>query len=103
MYESVFEEFVLELNNRHGNKDYYYELNLRGRKYAKVELISHGQRSVHAFLERASGKVIKAASYSQPQKNYDGTLAYRYDLSTVDGFNRCVEASDRYGSYLYQR
>jgi hypothetical protein len=103
MYESVFEQFVIELNNRHGNKDYYFQLNLRGRKYTKVELISYGQLSVHAFLERSNGKVIKPASYNQPQKKADGSLAYRYDLSTVEGFAACVAASDRYGSYLYQR
>lgn len=71
------------------------------KRYDSNEVVA-GQRMVHAFVERETGKLIKAASYKAPQKDKNG-LAYRYDLSTPDGLHAAVEAADPHGSYLYKR
>lgn len=76
-----------------------------GRVYDKIVTESkHGhQRNVHAFVARKTGKVIKPAGWNQPQRNSDGTLAERYDISTPVGFHVTVDKADPFGSYLYQR
>lgn len=62
-----------------------------------------GQRSVHAFVERATGHLIKAATWDAPQYDKDG-LAVRYNLSTEEGFQEAVEAARTRGyGYLYKR
>lgn len=97
--------FTEALNNKLG-KDYVFSVEY-GRKYDKV--IQHPRNnqfgrggSVHAFIERETGKLIKAATWASPQKDKDG-LAYRFDLSTSDGLAKAIKASDPYGSYLYKK
>lgn len=97
--------FTEALNNKLG-ADYIFSIEY-GRKYDKViqqsrntSFGSHG--SVHAFVERATGKLIKAATWASPQKDKDG-LAYRYDISTPDGLAKAIEVADPYGSYLYKK
>lgn len=64
---------------------------LAGMTYDKVVRVSnHGGRSVHAFVIRGTGQVLKAATWKAPAKGV------RYE--TVD---EALEASDRFGSYLY--
>ena len=58
-----------------------------------------GQRSVHAFVDRATGDLIKSGGWKAPQKEKDG-LAARYNLVTE--FDLAVEHADPYGSYLYK-
>lgn len=95
------EKFVQELNARHG-ENYTFAV-IAGRKFDKItQAYKTGSNgSVHAFVERATGKLIKPAGWNAPQKGVNG-LAYRYDLSTPEGFARAVEKSDPYGSYLYE-
>lgn len=71
-----------------------------GNKYDKLIITSGNHRSVHAFIERTSGGLIKAASWAKPQRGVNG-LAIRYYL-TAD-FELALEDADPYGSYLYQR
>lgn len=59
-------------------------------------------RSVHAFVEQATGKLIKAGGWKAPQKDKSG-LAYRYDLSTPEGFKEALNAADWAGGYLYKK
>lgn len=78
-----------------------------GRKYDKLIQQPRNNQfgsggSVHAFIERATSKLIKAATWASPQKDKDG-LAYRFDLSTSDGLAKAIKASDPYGSYLYKK
>lgn len=98
-------EFATKLNDLHTKYIFTVEY---GQKYDKIiqkfrdsAHISNGG-SVHAFIERATGKLIKAATWKSPQRDKDG-LAYRYDLSTPYGFNKAITESDPYGSYLYKR
>ena len=48
----------------------------------------------HAFVERVTGKLFKAAGWAGPAKNHS------YDLSTPEGFAQAVELADIYGGYL---
>lgn len=100
--ETVSYEFVNAMNYKHTDMIYSVE---PGRKYNRIveENKKWGGRSVHAFVERATGKLIKSATWKTPQKTSTGELAYRFDISTKEGLDAAVEASDRHGGYLYQR
>lgn len=80
-----------------------------GKKFDKI-VISHtndfdrergreGQRSVHAFVERETGALIKAATWKAPAKLKSG-WATKYNLETQ--FEEALAVADPYGSYLYQ-
>lgn len=74
-----------------------------GRVYDKIvmENIHSGSKSVHAFVNRKTGEIIKPASWAQPQRNADGSLSVRFNLSTPVGFHQAVSEADPFGSYLY--
>jgi hypothetical protein len=59
-------------------------------------------RYVHAFVDRNTGDLIKAAGWKAPQKGVNG-LAVRGNLLDDADFDRILKVADRYGSYLYQR
>lgn len=72
-----------------------------GRKYFKLVTATptntqgvEYQRSVHSFVDRVTGDVLKAAGWSSPAKGA------RFNL--VTGMNELLTAVDPYGSYLYK-
>ena len=73
-----------------------------GPKFDRITRVRDGRSvSVHAFVERATGKLVKAAGWKAPAKRADGTLQSQFDLSTPEGMDAAVEAADRHGAYLY--
>jgi hypothetical protein len=67
-----------------------------GRKYFKLVTVhSERSRSVHSFVDRVTGDVLKAAGWAAPAKGA------RFNLAT--GMNELLAAVDPYGSYLYMR
>lgn len=64
-----------------------------GNRYDKiVQNYDHGEsRSVHAFVDRTTGHILKPAGWARPAKGV------RY-LKWEDA----IEHADRYGSYLYR-
>ena len=66
-----------------------------GRKYFKLVAVHPGQRSVHSFVDRVTGDVLKAASWRGPAKGA------RYNL--VTGLDGLLASIDPYGGYLYKR
>lgn len=79
-----------------------------GVRYDKIVLTTtwndrDKQTSIHAFVERKTGHLIKAATWSSPQKNSDGTLAVRYNLTDENTVKEVVSQADIYGSYLYTK
>ena len=75
-------------------RNYSYAL-ISGRKYHKLMQCVDGQtESVHAFIDKKSGEVYKAASYKAPAK---GVRFY------VDQLLDHPEIVDRFGSFLYRR
>ena len=84
-------------------KAYIYAVE-SGQKFDKITqrdtYSSAGQLSVHAFVEKSTGKLIKAAGWKAPAKDKNG-LAYRYDLSTPEGFLEALYNATFSGGYLY--
>ncbi len=56
-----------------------------------------GHASVHAFIDIATGDLLKAAGWKAPAKGARGNV-----LDDAD-FARILSVADRYGSYLYLR
>lgn len=89
--------------DKHGSYTFDYT---GGRNYDRILLVRHEYRrsltdkSVHAFVDRKTGKLIKSATWKAPQKNADGSLSARYDLSTPDGFQKAIDVADTSGWYL---
>ena len=83
---------------RHSNgRNYSYAL-ISGRKYHKVMQCVDGEtESVHAFIDRKTGEVYKAASYKSPAKGV------RFDLRLIEQREWLFENADWAGSYLYLR
>jgi hypothetical protein len=66
-----------------------------GRKYLKIIMATSGIKSVHAFIDRVTGDVYKAANYKAPAKGI------RYNLLTDP--ENCYQRADWAGGYLYRR
>ncbi len=74
-----------------------YSVGSGGRKYLRVvQTVTGGQRSVHCFIDKATGDVLKAAGWPRP------AAGVRFNLldadSRADLFDRCEFA----GGYLYR-
>ena len=71
-----------------------------GRKYHKIimEIPNENRdpsRSVHAFVDKKTGEVYKAASFKAPAKHV------RYNLLSIESREKCFERADWAGGYLY--
>jgi hypothetical protein len=78
-------------------KNYSYAL-ISGRKYHKLMQCVNGEtESVHAFIDKKTGEVYKAASYKSPAKGV------RYDLRLIEQREWLFENADWAGGYLYVR
>ena len=83
---------------RHPNgRNYSYAL-ISGRKYHKLMQCVDGEtESVHAFIDKKTGEVYKAASYKSPAKGV------RFDLRLIEQREWLFENADWAGGYLYVR
>ena len=83
--------------NRYSNgRNYSYAL-ISGRKYHKVMQCINGEtESVHAFINRKTGEVYKAASYKAPAKGV------RFNLLIIEEREFVLENCDWAGGYLYR-
>ena len=68
----------------------------KGKKYAKIIHISHGQRSAHAFVDLNTGDVYKSASWLSPAKGV------RYNLMDDKSCEEMYKRADWAGGYLYK-
>ena len=70
-----------------------------GRKYHKIihRATDNGSQSVHAFVDKTTGDVYKAASWKAPAK------IVRYNLLREDSREECYARADWAGGYLYIR
>ena len=77
-------------------RNYSYAL-ISGRKYHKVMQCIDGQiESVHAFIDKKTGEVYKAASYKAPAKGV------RFNLLIIQEREFVLENCDWAGGYLYR-
>jgi hypothetical protein len=72
-----------------------------GRKYLKIIMVVPNEgrlpsRSVHAFVDKKTGEVYKAASFKAPAKHV------RYDLRLIKDREWLLEHADWAGGYLYK-
>ena len=77
-----------------GKCDYDFVLE-EGRKYHKIVMVNN-QRSVHAFIDKKTGEVYKAASWKSPAKHV------RFDLRIIKQREWLFENADWAGGYLYK-
>ena len=68
-----------------------------GRKYYKLIHRSGISRSVHCFIDKTTGDVLKSASWKSPAKGV------RYNLLDDNSRELCYSNCDAFGGYLYQR
>ena len=78
-----------------GECDYDFFIK-EGRKYLKIVMSAQGSESVHAFVDKKTGEVYKAASYKGPAKGV------RFDLNIPEHRAWLLENADLAGSYHYK-
>lgn len=101
---TISERFAAALQEKFPKVESYdstYDVE-KGQRFDRIIQVNN-QRSVHAFVEKATGKLVKAATYKAPAKRANGELQSKFNLSTPEGFQAAIDAADRYGSYLYIR
>ena len=81
---------------RNGKCDYDFTFE-SGRKYHKVIMNANGSRSVHCFIDKKTGSVLKSASWKSPAKGE------RYNLLIIKDREWLMENADWASSYLYAR
>ena len=78
-------------------KDVYKFSIVTGRKYHKiVQTCTDGAQSVHAFVDKNTGELYKAASWKAPAKDV------RFDLRIIEQREWVLENCDWAGGYLYK-
>tara|TARA_B100000035_G_scaffold209736_1_gene179416 strand:- start:65 stop:454 length:390 start_codon:yes stop_codon:yes gene_type:complete len=94
----------LDFKNSHPNSEPYKFYIESGRKYHKIIMETDGgssrlgpSRSVHAFVDKKTGEVYKAASFKAPAK------IVRYNLNIISSREECFARADWAGGYLYVR
>ena len=80
---------------KNGECDYDFIVEA-GRKYHKIVMVNN-QRSVHAFVDKKTGEVYKAASWRGPAKDV------RFDLRLIKDREWLLEKAAWAGSYLYKK
>ena len=88
----------LDFKTSHPNSDPYKFYIESGRKYHKIMMETNGQsRSVHAFVDKKTGSVYKAASFKAPAKHV------RFNLLEINSREECFARADWSGGYLYMK
>ena len=91
--DCLLEDFKRANNRKTDDYKFYIE---SGRKYHKLIMeTGSGSRSVHAFVDKKTGDVYKAASFKAPAKGV------RFNLCIMSDREWLFENADWAGSYLY--
>ena len=86
----------LDFKTSHPNSDPYKFYIESGRKYHKIVMETESQsRSVHAFVDKKTGDVYKAASFKAPAKHI------RFNLCIISDREWLLANADWAGGYLY--
>ena len=86
----------LDFKTSHPNSDPYKFYIESGRKYHKIVMETESQsRSVHAFVDKKTGDVYKAASFKAPAKHI------RFNLCIISDREWLLSNADWAGGYLY--
>ena len=88
----------LDFKTNHPDSQPYKFYIESGRKYHKLIMeTGYGSRSVHAFVDKKTGDVYKAASFKAPAK------IVRFNLLNIASREQCFARADWAGGYLYVR
>lgn len=109
-YAERFAQAIEEKFNAESNGKPEYRMTvLPGRKFDKIIMEScwsldrgFSGGSVHAFVEKATGRLIKPAGWATPAK-WGNDWASKYDLSDQMEFDIAVHDAHFAGGYLYAR
>ena len=94
MINKICEQRIEEIRNG----DHYKFTIEEGRKYHKImQTDTSGGGAVHAFVDKKTGELYKAASYKAPAK------IVRYNLLNIASRDLCFANADWAGGYLYIR
>ncbi len=85
---------ITDLKNGNCGYEFTFE---SGKKYHKVIMNANGSRSVHAFVDKKTGSVYKAASWRGPAKGE------RCNLLIIKEREWVLSNADWAGSYLYAK
>lgn len=91
---------------RKSGEHFEVEMPRKGQRFFRIVQVYAGHssgRSVHAFVEIATGKVIKSAGWKAPAKYSNGELASKYNLLDDESFMAALKNCDTNGSWLYAR
>lgn len=92
--DALLDNFKSRNNRKDSGYKFYIE---EGRKYHKIIMETGGSsRSVHAFVDKKTGEVYKAASFKSPAKGV------RFDLRIIEQREWLLEHADWAGGYLYK-
>ena len=92
--DALLDNFKRRNNGGTSGYKFYIE---SGRKYHKIIMETEaGSRSVHAFVDKKTGEVYKAASFKGPAKHV------RFDLRLIKDREWLLANADWAGSYLYK-
>ena len=92
---AYYEKRIADLKD--GKDCYKFDIET-GRKYHKIVMTDcGGSRSVHAFVDKKTGEIYKAASFKAPAKN-----GVRFDLRIIKEREFVLENADWAGGYLYK-
>jgi len=87
-----------DFTRRHPNSDPYKFYIQSGRKYHRIMMETNGgSESVHAFVDKKTGDLYKAASFKAPAK------IVRFNLLNIASREQCFARADWAGGYLYIR
>ena len=93
--DCLVEDFKRANNRKTDGYKFYIE---SGRKYHKIIMeTGAGSRSVHAFVDKKTGEVYKAASFKAPAKHV------RFNLLLIKDREWLYQNADWAGGYLFMR
>ena len=94
MINKICEQRIEEIRNG----DHYKFTIEEGRKYHKIiQTDTSGGGAVHAFVDKKTGELYKAASFKSPAKGV------RFDLRLIKDREFVLENCDWAGGYLYMK
>lgn len=108
-YADRFAQALEEKFNEKSERAEYRMTVMAGRKFDKIVMQTRYDSdrpftggSVHAFVEKATGLLIKAAGWNAPAK-WGNDWASKFDLSDPTEFDKAVSVAHFAGGYLYAR
>lgn len=101
MVTETTQAFVEALNEKFATPQFRIDATA-GRNYDKIINVNiaadgHETRSVHAFIDRKTLGLLKAAGWAAPAKGI------RFNLSNPEALGNVIRQADRFGGYLYAR